>query len=391
MKRSHDILPSQTIQATMKAAQIELSESIIQEGRSRALLNSLYPTGVLQQMYADLKPEQIWEAQLQVQQEMEEQYLNSRYDDDDEDEDGQIDTEQPSQPRNSRGNESMSLEVIGETDVDCSQSNHHDDIEEQTPVSRVSPSAALRSSLEYGDSGDDDIPKAIPVPFSNFSVASPMATPGSTPNATPLRERHLPASGSDPSRLKLPRSKSSDNYLNSMNSSLSSVRRGKNPHKQNSGRSLELNASTTSLGDDSSEGNNNKNNNLSVNDCVNACIPAGEETIMCMRKNSLTLRRQSISRRVTMAHHRRVSVGYARRRSSIGTSSVNSSTGSSVAGRPIQERFAHTTVLFADIAGFTHWCSVREACHVFTLLESIYFVFDQIARDLGVYKIETIG
>jgi hypothetical protein len=48
-------------------------------------------------------------------------------------------------------------------------------------------------------------------------------------------------------------------------------------------------------------------------------------------------------------------------------------------------------VLFADIAGFTAWCSPREPSEVFHLLEAIFYVFDTLAKSLGVYKIETIG
>ena len=39
---------------------------------------------------------------------------------------------------------------------------------------------------------------------------------------------------------------------------------------------------------------------------------------------------------------------------------------------PIADHFAETTVLFADMAGFTAWSSVREPTQVFTLLETIY-------------------
>ncbi len=47
--------------------------------------------------------------------------------------------------------------------------------------------------------------------------------------------------------------------------------------------------------------------------------------------------------------------------------------------------------MFADIAGFTAWSSVREPSHVFTLLEAIYAQFDAIARKRSVFKVETIG
>jgi class 3 adenylate cyclase len=59
--------------------------------------------------------------------------------------------------------------------------------------------------------------------------------------------------------------------------------------------------------------------------------------------------------------------------------------------KPIADLFAHCTVLFADIAGFTAWSSVREPAQVFTLLEHIYAAFDKIAVKRRVFKVETIG
>jgi hypothetical protein len=59
--------------------------------------------------------------------------------------------------------------------------------------------------------------------------------------------------------------------------------------------------------------------------------------------------------------------------------------------KPIADFFPHTTIMFADISGFTSWSSVREPCQVFTLLETIYHAFDQIARKRGVFKVETVG
>lgn len=58
---------------------------------------------------------------------------------------------------------------------------------------------------------------------------------------------------------------------------------------------------------------------------------------------------------------------------------------------PIAELFPDTTVLFADIAGFTAWSSVRDPIQVFTLLETLYGAFDSLARRRGVFKVETIG
>jgi class 3 adenylate cyclase len=59
--------------------------------------------------------------------------------------------------------------------------------------------------------------------------------------------------------------------------------------------------------------------------------------------------------------------------------------------KPIADLFPHTTVMFADIAGFTAWSSVREPCQVFTLLETVYRGFDNIAKRRRVFKVETIG
>ena len=48
--------------------------------------------------------------------------------------------------------------------------------------------------------------------------------------------------------------------------------------------------------------------------------------------------------------------------------------------RPIADLFPETSVLYADIAGFTSWSSAREPNQVFTLLETIYRAFDEIAK-----------
>jgi class 3 adenylate cyclase len=60
-------------------------------------------------------------------------------------------------------------------------------------------------------------------------------------------------------------------------------------------------------------------------------------------------------------------------------------------GKPIADLFPHTTVLFADIVGFTAWSSEREPEQVFTLLQTVYHAFDKIARKRKVFKVETIG
>jgi class 3 adenylate cyclase len=58
---------------------------------------------------------------------------------------------------------------------------------------------------------------------------------------------------------------------------------------------------------------------------------------------------------------------------------------------PIADLFPDSTVMFADIAGFTAWSSSREPTQVCTLLEAVYAKFDKLAHRLKVFKVETIG
>jgi len=59
--------------------------------------------------------------------------------------------------------------------------------------------------------------------------------------------------------------------------------------------------------------------------------------------------------------------------------------------KPIADLFSETTIMFADIAGFTAWSSTREPSQVFILLESIYRQFDSIAKRRRVFKVEVVG
>jgi class 3 adenylate cyclase len=59
--------------------------------------------------------------------------------------------------------------------------------------------------------------------------------------------------------------------------------------------------------------------------------------------------------------------------------------------RPIADFFSNTTIMFADIAGFTAWASTREPHQVFQLLETIYGAVDKVAKHRGVFKVETVG
>lgn len=54
---------------------------------------------------------------------------------------------------------------------------------------------------------------------------------------------------------------------------------------------------------------------------------------------------------------------------------------------PIADLFPDTTVMFADIVGFTFWSSSRSPVEVFALLEAVYGAFDDVAQKLGVFKV----
>lgn len=67
------------------------------------------------------------------------------------------------------------------------------------------------------------------------------------------------------------------------------------------------------------------------------------------------------------------------------------STTNETLSKPIADLFPATTIMFADISGFTAWSSVREPSQVFTLLETIFHSFDTIAQKSKVFKVETVG
>ncbi|CAB9505205.1 Receptor-type guanylate cyclase gcy [Seminavis robusta] len=59
--------------------------------------------------------------------------------------------------------------------------------------------------------------------------------------------------------------------------------------------------------------------------------------------------------------------------------------------KPIADLFPATTIMFADMVGFTAWSSVREPAQVFSLLETVYHSFDVVAKRRRVFKVETVG
>jgi hypothetical protein len=57
---------------------------------------------------------------------------------------------------------------------------------------------------------------------------------------------------------------------------------------------------------------------------------------------------------------------------------------------PIAEHYDASTILFADLVGFTAWSSTRDPGQVFSFLEILYRSFDKLASRRKVCKVETI-
>lgn len=49
------------------------------------------------------------------------------------------------------------------------------------------------------------------------------------------------------------------------------------------------------------------------------------------------------------------------------------------------------TVMFLDIENFTVWSSERPPDAIFALLQTVFGSFDRIARQMDVFKVETVG
>jgi guanylate cyclase len=57
----------------------------------------------------------------------------------------------------------------------------------------------------------------------------------------------------------------------------------------------------------------------------------------------------------------------------------------------IAESYQETTVLFADLAGFTPWVSRTDPAEVVSFLDTLFTRFDELAAQAGVEKIKTVG
>ena len=51
------------------------------------------------------------------------------------------------------------------------------------------------------------------------------------------------------------------------------------------------------------------------------------------------------------------------------------------------QMFHDVSVLFSDVVGFTHICSLISPMEVVTMLNNMYTVFDQISEQHNVYKV----
>ena len=60
-------------------------------------------------------------------------------------------------------------------------------------------------------------------------------------------------------------------------------------------------------------------------------------------------------------------------------------------GERIAEAYPHTTVLFADLVGFTPWAGRAGPDQVVSFLDDLFSRFDELATGAGVEKIKTIG
>ena len=49
--------------------------------------------------------------------------------------------------------------------------------------------------------------------------------------------------------------------------------------------------------------------------------------------------------------------------------------------------FHDVSVLFSDVVGFTHICSLISPMEVVTMLNNMYTAFDQISEEHNVYKV----
>ncbi len=79
------------------------------------------------------------------------------------------------------------------------------------------------------------------------------------------------------------------------------------------------------------------------------------------------------------------------RRASMSYNGIKSETIVNLTTPPIADLFHETSIMFADIVGFTEWSSNHSPEEVFHLLETLFLEFDRLARRMNVFKLGTIG
>ena len=57
----------------------------------------------------------------------------------------------------------------------------------------------------------------------------------------------------------------------------------------------------------------------------------------------------------------------------------------------VSEHYGKVAILFADLVGFTEYCSRNDSDRIVSVLNEIFFAFDSKAQELGLEKIKTIG
>lgn len=58
---------------------------------------------------------------------------------------------------------------------------------------------------------------------------------------------------------------------------------------------------------------------------------------------------------------------------------------------PLPDLFINTTIMFADMAGFTKWSSMREPVQVFRFLETVFAKFDELGESRRIFKVESVA
>eukprot|EP00538_Stauroneis_constricta_P004292 CAMPEP_0119565374 /NCGR_PEP_ID=MMETSP1352-20130426/29797_1 /TAXON_ID=265584 /ORGANISM="Stauroneis constricta, Strain CCMP1120" /LENGTH=876 /DNA_ID=CAMNT_0007614265 /DNA_START=1 /DNA_END=2631 /DNA_ORIENTATION=- len=110
------------------------------------------------------------------------------------------------------------------------------------------------------------------------------------------------------------------------------------------------------------------------------------------RTNSKTTRNSFMGSKLTSSDLMRSTSFGSGRRQRMGSTPLSRDGRSEMANdKPIADKFEDTTILFADLVGFTKWSASKTPEQVFDLLEILYGAFDKLSKRHRVFKVETIG